>query len=312
MASGTHPATGLLRPKQPPHLSPTEIREAQAEGKALDPDQDLLSDEVLAQYEQLRLMSEWGSEMPVPTTQPSPFVTEKPPPPTRLTRGHVIVGTMSSTKDPFQNVDNPETQERQRVKQIESAAKRRADNQVRTGGGDLVEAIRGAHLLSEAETASIREQQSLEWLDRERALRLEPDLPTDVVMISDTEETPVGEEIVPLAEADAESWLAIKDQVVDWADGIHDRLSMERFCRITVELRAPDNKLKPDHLVEALDWLVKRGQGAVTDAWVVVKPEHRCAQYLTDDGCYVRFEFADMDAATHPSLTQVVNIGRIA
>ncbi len=170
------------------------------------------------------------------------------------------------------------------MKQIESAAKRRADNQVRTGGGDLVEAIRGAHLLSEAEIASIREQQSLDWLDRERALRLEPDLPTEVVMISDTEETPVGEEIVPLSEEDAVSWLAIKDQVVDWADGIHDRLSSERFCRITVELRAPDNKLKPDHLVEALDWLVKRGQGAVTDAWIVVKPEHRCAQYLTDDG----------------------------
>ncbi len=52
MAAGAHPATGLLRPKQPPHLSPAETREAEAEAKALDPeDQDLMSDEVLAQYE---------------------------------------------------------------------------------------------------------------------------------------------------------------------------------------------------------------------------------------------------------------------
>ena len=180
------------------------------------------------------------------------------------------------------------------------------------GAGDLMEAIKVAQSISEAETASLREQQSREWLEREAALRLVPDLPADVVMISDTEEAPVGQEIVPLGEENALSWLAIKDQVVDWADDIHEQLSRERFCCITVEIRAPHNKSKPDHIVEAMEWLVRFGQGTVTDAWTAVKPEHRCAQFLTEDGCHVRFVFADMDAVTHPSLSLVVKIGRVA
>jgi hypothetical protein len=208
---------------------------------------------------------------------------------------------MSSTKDPFQNVDNPEAQAAKRVKQIDAAATRRAENQSRIGGGDLVEALNDARLLNEAERASIYEQQPQDWHDRARALRYEPDPPVATVVISDTEETPVEEDTVAIADEDAEAWLAIKDRVEAVVEDIHDQLPREMYCRITVELLRTVDKQRPDHLVEALDWLAKRGQGVVTETRITVKPENRCAQHLTDDGCFVRFEFADMDASTHPS-----------
>jgi hypothetical protein len=160
MASGPHPVTGWLRPKQPPHLSPAQVRAAYDEGKALDPEQSLTDDAVYAQYEQQRILGNVGSDFPVPHTKPAPYMPEPSPPPSKQTRGQVIVETMSSTKDHFQNVDNPETQDRQRAKQFDAAAKRRTDELATVGAGDLMEAIKVAQSISEAEDASLREQQS--------------------------------------------------------------------------------------------------------------------------------------------------------
>ena len=45
---------------------------------------------------------------------------------------------------------------------------------------------------------------------------------------------------------------------------------------------------------------------------MAVKPEDRCAQYLTEDRNFICFEFADMDASSYPAFTHVFNIGRVA
>ena len=97
-------------------MSPGQIREAFEEGKALDPNTSLNDDSVYALYEQQRVLGNAGSDFPVPWTRPAPYMPEPPPPPKKQTRGQVIVETMSSTKDHFQNVDNPETQDKRRAK----------------------------------------------------------------------------------------------------------------------------------------------------------------------------------------------------
>ncbi len=175
-----------------------------------------------------------------------------------------------------------------------------------------MEALNDARLLNEAERASIYEQQPQDWHDRARALRYEPDPPIATVVISDTEAIPVEEDTVAIADGDADSWLPIRGGVVAAVEDIYSQLPKEIYCRITIELVKTGAKQKPDHLVEALDWLTRRGQGLVNETRIPVKPENRCARYLTDDRNFVRFEFADMDASTHPALTMVINIGRIA
>ncbi len=59
-------------------------------------------------------------------------------------------------------------------------------------------------------------------------------------------------------------------------------------------------------------WSVRSGQGAVQYTPMAVKPEDRCAQYLTQDRNFICFEFADMDASAYPALMHVYDIGRVA
>ncbi len=62
-------------------------------------------------------------------------------------------------------------------------------------------------MVNQAERESIYEQRPQYLLDRERALRQEAAPP---VAVSDTEGTPVEEDIVATADEDADTWLAIR------------------------------------------------------------------------------------------------------
>ncbi len=133
-SSGQHQATGWMRPKSPPPLpppmSPGQIREAFGAGKALDPNTRLDDDSVYAMYEQQRVLEEDGSDLPVPWTRPVPYMPEPLPPSKKQTRGQVIVEAMSSTKDHYQNVDNPETQDKRRAEQFDAVLKNRSPRKI--------------------------------------------------------------------------------------------------------------------------------------------------------------------------------------
>jgi hypothetical protein len=292
-------------------MSPDQIREAFEKGKALDPDTSMSDDAVYAMHEQQRILEEEETELPVPQTKPLPYRPESLPTTSmNTTRGQVILEGLTSTKDYHQNVDTPETQDKRREEQFDAVAKRKEDELVTEGAGALMEALSSAKDIYEAENLSLREHQTEEWLALQDGLQRGNLAPTDVVLISDDEEV-VDDEIVP---EKATEWLAIKDEVVEWTDGLQQQLTQEKFCCITIEFIPPEERDYPDHIEEALEWLMRYGQGKVEWAFTTAKPESggRCAQYLADDGYRAHFVFADMQAATHPALSRVVNIGKIA
>ncbi|MDP7255304.1 MAG: hypothetical protein QGF00_37300, partial [Planctomycetota bacterium] len=79
-------------------------------------------DAVYAMHEQQRILEEEDTELPVPWTKPVPCVPESLPPSQKTTRGQVIVEALTSTKDHYQNVDTPETQDKRRAEQFDAVA----------------------------------------------------------------------------------------------------------------------------------------------------------------------------------------------
>ena len=105
-----------------------------------------------------------------------------------------------------------------------------------------------------------------------------------------------------------------RDKVEAIVEDVCQRMPNEVFCQMRVELIRPDVAAnpQPEHLIEAMHWLVRSGQGIVQHNRMAVTPEDRCAQCLSQDRNFACFEFADMDASAYPSLIHVQNIGRVA
>jgi hypothetical protein len=122
-------------------------------------------DAVYAMHEQQRIFEEeetefrvqLGQPLPVPQTKPLSYMPESlPTSKKKETRGQVILEGLTSTKDYHQNVDTPETQDKRREEQFETVAKRKEGELVTEGAGALLEALRGAQDIYEAENLSLR------------------------------------------------------------------------------------------------------------------------------------------------------------
>ena len=116
----------------------------------------------------------------------------------------------------------------------------------------------------------------------------------------------------PFVAADASAPFKGKVQALIY--GINQQFPKEKYCQIVFEILSPDPDVddKPKHLLEAMQRIVRYGQGVQEIKEPAAIPEDRCAQYLSEDRSVVHCEFADMDVSAFPALMFVASIGRTA
>ena len=91
----------------------------------------------------------------------------------------------------------------------------------------------------------------------------------------------------PSAAADASS--ASRERFRAVLEGIKRQLQSERYCQITFEVSTPDQEAeeKPTHPLQAMQRLMRFGQGVKAIKESTAIPQDRCAQYRSEDRNFV-------------------------
>jgi hypothetical protein len=199
---------------------------------------------------------------------------------------------------------------------LEAALKMKTANMSQQGGADFAEEVEMARDLHNSEMELILADRPQDEQEIEDQLRQTAFPKVAQVDVFGMEDTPADEESLEVAVPEMPPMLALvdRDKVEVIVDDVYQRIPKETFCQLAIELIKPDVAAspQPEHVIEAVRWLVRSGQGAVQYTPMAVKPEDRCAQYLTQDRNFICFEFADMDASAYPALIHVYHIGRVA
>ena len=201
-------------------------------------------------------------------------------------------------------------QTRRREKHLAAALKRREQNLSQQGGADFLETIHVVRATRQSEIDQMQAGRHPDEEEIENQLRENAFPQLAQVGVKGREVTLALTDSLDAANTD----VPYRDKVEALVECVYQQLPKETFCQLLFELLKPDSATnqKPEHLIEAIRWLVRSGQGSIEFRHMDTNPEDRCAQYLSGDRSIMFCEFADMDASAYPSLIHVQNIGRVA